>query len=89
MDAFSVVSPIVVLRNTESCSGEVARNFFAFSQTTPHNRRVMHGIATADLNLDGFPDIVSLRFACVLMLASIELPYETATTIIVAILSLP
>lgn len=48
----------VLLRN-EGCSAQFTFDSAALANSTDHGRRNVQGMAMGDLNLDGFPDIVS------------------------------
>jgi len=52
-------NPGVVLLNRD-CSGEFSFDANALAGSTNHGRRSVHGIASGDLNRDGFRDIVSV-----------------------------
>ena len=48
-----------LLENT-GCSARFIRNTTAFAGSVDHGRRTVQGVATGDLNLDGFVDVVSV-----------------------------
>jgi len=52
-------NPGVILLN-RGCSGEFSYDANALAGSTNHGRRSVHGVATGDLNRDGFTDIVSV-----------------------------
>ncbi|HYG25488.1 MAG TPA: VCBS repeat-containing protein, partial [Caulobacteraceae bacterium] len=51
-------NPGVILQNQGLCSGELGWDAAALAGSTDHTRRTVNGVATGDLNLDGFVDIV-------------------------------
>jgi enediyne biosynthesis protein E4 len=51
-------NPGVLIRNEGTCSGEFTYDTSAFS--TDHRFRGVHGVATGDLNDDGFMDVVTV-----------------------------
>src|SRR5690606_18543858 len=53
-----VTTPAVMLDNDGS--GHFTRNTTAFADSTDHLRRVVEGMASGDLDNDGFVDVVSV-----------------------------
>jgi hypothetical protein len=53
-------NPGVILQNQGLCSGELGWDAAALAGSTDHTLRTVNGLATGDLNGDGFADIVSV-----------------------------